>query len=176
MNSAMKILWLIGFLFIFGCKKYPEGPALSLRAKEERLSGDWRITKYSIGGIDSLNNFNYEIISIGKFKKRSFETSQMNDFETFKMAPVLAGNNKDLIGYCSFNDNKKYLAFFGVSISPINSTPDSSYIYDMFEYDVETSYGKSVTYQILKLKESEFKLKTTSKAIEEREIVFNKIG
>lgn len=181
MNSAMKIFWLIVIVLTFGCKKYPEGPILSLRTKHERLSGDWKIKTYTIGGVDSLSSFKYDQISIGKFEKKQFETNYINEYVKFVVAQVNAGKNKDLIGYCFFRDHKKELEFFGVHVSPANSFPDSSYIYNMFEYDIEiknwlnTNYSTSVTYQILKLKESEFKLKSTSNALEEREIVFTKI-
>jgi hypothetical protein len=35
-----------------GCKKYPEGPSLSLLTKKERVTNDWVIDKYFIDDTD----------------------------------------------------------------------------------------------------------------------------
>ncbi|MCC6371862.1 MAG: hypothetical protein IT236_12710 [Bacteroidia bacterium] len=34
------------------CKKYPEGPALSLRTRAERLANTWKVDNYKIDGSD----------------------------------------------------------------------------------------------------------------------------
>ena len=48
------------FLFIFlattlfaGCKKYSDGPTISLRTKKERVTGQWRIRYFEVNGVDS---------------------------------------------------------------------------------------------------------------------------
>ncbi len=38
---------------LFTCKKYPEGPRISLRTKVQRLEGRWVVEKYLIDGADS---------------------------------------------------------------------------------------------------------------------------
>lgn len=56
----MKLNHLILSLFILflmapaiqSCKKYPDGPALSLRSKTERLSNTWKVENYTINGSD----------------------------------------------------------------------------------------------------------------------------
>lgn len=42
-------------LVLTGCKKYEEGPAISLRSKEARLCQEWKLDKYLVNGED----FNY---------------------------------------------------------------------------------------------------------------------
>jgi len=37
---------------IQSCKKYPEGPAFSLRSKTERVSNTWKVENYKINGSD----------------------------------------------------------------------------------------------------------------------------
>jgi hypothetical protein len=37
------------------CKKYEEGPALTLRSAKSRLKGDWKVTKYTENGENMLN-------------------------------------------------------------------------------------------------------------------------
>jgi hypothetical protein len=48
-------LLFIAFAFILtaSCKKYPDGPLLSLRTKEHRVVGDWNVEYFSINGYDS---------------------------------------------------------------------------------------------------------------------------
>lgn len=57
MKSRLKISLIIfvlaGLAFGFeGCKKYPEGPALSLRTKTHRVAGTWRVDSYKVNGDD----------------------------------------------------------------------------------------------------------------------------
>lgn len=40
------------------CKKYDEGPWISLRSKENRMDGVWNINKYMVNGYDSTSYFN----------------------------------------------------------------------------------------------------------------------
>ena len=45
-----------------GCKKYEEGPALSLRSKTARVVNTWKVESYTINGVDitsSLTSINY---------------------------------------------------------------------------------------------------------------------
>mgnify|MGYP002640353322 CR=1 FL=1 len=45
-------------LFLGSCKKYDEGPFISLRSKEKRMSGEWKVQKFLINDFDSTNCFN----------------------------------------------------------------------------------------------------------------------
>lgn len=56
---AVIILGLCGCLILSeGCKKYPEGPALSLRSKKERVANTWKLDALISGGVDSTAYFN----------------------------------------------------------------------------------------------------------------------
>lgn len=56
---AVFILGLCACLiFAEGCKKYPEGPALSLRSKKERVANTWKLDALISGGVDSAMYFN----------------------------------------------------------------------------------------------------------------------
>ncbi|MEO5643551.1 MAG: hypothetical protein ABIQ40_12810 [Bacteroidia bacterium] len=37
---------------IQGCKKYPEGPSISLHSREERVANTWKVENYKINGTD----------------------------------------------------------------------------------------------------------------------------
>lgn len=58
---------IFSFIFIIvasltSCKKYEEGPALSLRSKTARVANTWKVESYTINGADntqSLNSINY---------------------------------------------------------------------------------------------------------------------
>jgi len=53
----MKKLLLFAFLilFCFSCKKYPEGPLISLKSKDSRICRTWRVERYTINGVDRTN-------------------------------------------------------------------------------------------------------------------------
>ena len=47
---------------LMGCKKYEDGPALSLRSKTARVANTWKVESYTINGFDntsSLTSINY---------------------------------------------------------------------------------------------------------------------
>jgi hypothetical protein len=51
-------LFLIIAILIFGgCKKYPEGPSLSLLTKKERVTNDWVIDKYFVDDTDNTQAY-----------------------------------------------------------------------------------------------------------------------
>jgi len=46
------VLFSILFLFVGGCKKYPDGPVLSLRTRKHRLCENWKRVKEYENGTD----------------------------------------------------------------------------------------------------------------------------
>ncbi len=63
MKSKQLIAFTVLSLFIIlSCKKYPEGPALSLRSRTARVANTWKVEKVTENGVDftsALNNLNY---------------------------------------------------------------------------------------------------------------------
>ncbi len=65
--KSMKTKNIFAFILIIaasltGCKKYENGPVISLRSKTERVSNTWKVESYTINGSDYtsiLNNINY---------------------------------------------------------------------------------------------------------------------
>lgn len=62
-NFSLVAITIFALSFVFtSCKKYPEGPALSLRSKEARVANTWKVESYTINGVDytsTLKNINY---------------------------------------------------------------------------------------------------------------------
>lgn len=53
------IFFIIVLAAIFeGCKKYPDGPLISLRTAKHRLYGTYTLTQYTVNGVDSLSLYN----------------------------------------------------------------------------------------------------------------------
>ena len=42
---------------LMGCKKYEDGPALSLRSKTARVANTWKVESYTINGADNTSSF-----------------------------------------------------------------------------------------------------------------------
>lgn len=58
--------WIAGVAIIAACltscKKYPEGPAISLRSKTARVANTWKVEQYTVNGVDytsQLTNSGY---------------------------------------------------------------------------------------------------------------------
>lgn len=134
---AVLILALFGSLILFeGCKKYPEGPAISLRSKKERVANTWKIDAVMSGGVDSTvfftGFFNDYTLS---FSKSGSYTIFYNQVRHFGLFPVTES------GDWSFSSGKEDLTI----------TPK------------QTSYGalpQPSTLQILKLYEKELWLRS----------------
>jgi hypothetical protein len=68
----MKIFALFAFVLCFiaigmsSCKKYEDGPILSLRSKKERISNVWVIESATRNGVDVTNNYKDYILTMTK--------------------------------------------------------------------------------------------------------------
>ena len=47
----------VTFTVLTGCKKYPEGPALSLRSRAARLENTWKVVSVTLNGQDITSQF-----------------------------------------------------------------------------------------------------------------------
>ena len=55
-GTVGKLVIGLGLLVIgFGCKKYDEGPGLSLRTKKARATAEWVVSSYTSNGSDIMN-------------------------------------------------------------------------------------------------------------------------
>jgi hypothetical protein len=52
-----RLLFLLPLVLIFSCKKYEDGPALSLLSKKSRVANKWRVDKYYLNGNDMTVNY-----------------------------------------------------------------------------------------------------------------------
>lgn len=68
MKTTVKImtLALISSAFLFGCKKYEDGPMISLASKTSRISNDWRVEKAIENGNEVTGSFDKYEISLRK--------------------------------------------------------------------------------------------------------------
>lgn len=61
-NKKLLLAASLVIISITSCKKYDDGPAFSLRSREERIANDWHIEKAMEGGNDVTSDFdNYHV-------------------------------------------------------------------------------------------------------------------
>ena len=86
MKKLITVLCALAFIsttLLTSCKKYVDGPAISLRSKKARLQGDWQIDSYSVNGVDKTSelktlygaNFRWDIEKDGHYKMSGTFTS-----------------------------------------------------------------------------------------------------
>jgi hypothetical protein len=59
-NAKLIVTILLAVLLELGlnsCKKYPEGPVLSLRSRKERVANNWKVEKVTFNGNDITSNY-----------------------------------------------------------------------------------------------------------------------
>lgn len=78
-NTKNIIIYILILLLITSCKKYSEGPALSLRTKKERLTNHWKAEKILVNNVDKTSDFSVVKIHFekdGKYYEHSVSNQQ----------------------------------------------------------------------------------------------------
>ncbi|MEI6022118.1 MAG: DUF5004 domain-containing protein [Bacteroidota bacterium] len=90
----------ITITLLSSCKKYVDGPMISLRTKKARVTGDWKLESATSNGTDITSSFN-----------SNFEWNIEGD-ETFKMKAVGSGTLlTEITGTWKFGEDKDDIYF-----------------------------------------------------------------
>lgn len=57
-RKTVVLLAAVAMLPLASCKKYEEGPSLSLRSRNARVANTWKIEYYAVNGTDQTANIN----------------------------------------------------------------------------------------------------------------------
>ncbi|MBL4752609.1 MAG: hypothetical protein JKY52_03265 [Flavobacteriales bacterium] len=105
-SFAMITLILMG---LFSCKKYPEGPALTIRSKKGRVANKWKIDKWLIGGVDSAQFYAAEGTWVELTKDGEATAVQVQKFGLLSITTNFTGewlfsDDKDILGWILTDD------------------------------------------------------------------------
>ncbi|MBI5219095.1 MAG: hypothetical protein HY958_09215 [Bacteroidia bacterium] len=138
MRKLVKVLFvlvILGTVVFTSCKKYPEGPLVSLRTKTARVANIWKFEKVTINGTDQ--NLATSYWGLPPWDKWFWEMTKDNKvthtWEAYSLFPAGSEN-----GEWKFNDNKEKL---------------------LMKMNDETEWTE---FEILKLKEGEIWLKEST--------------
>jgi len=153
-------LLLLAALFLPSCKKtYPEGPKISFRDVNVRITGEWKAISLIINGqdklyiIDSLNVDRYRFL----FYKRKTESHDKYDLGKY-VAVDKQGNEihpDTAFNMCSFSDNLSELIIHSTGLYPNNPKP-LAFFPGYWNY----CHLTSEKWKIIKLKYKEMKLQS----------------
>ena len=136
------IIYLLLALFaISGCKKYDEGPAISLRSKEARLCKEWKMDKLQLNGVDVTGDDDY---GVTEYKKDGSVTVSYDDPEFGHIVYEAQWR---------FADNKDFLE---VSELEYNGKATFEKLSPFLKHSLETEWTR---YEILRLTSKELFLK-----------------
>jgi hypothetical protein len=174
---------IFGTLIFNSCKKYPDGPLLSLRSKQHRMVDKWEVTSYSCNG-DTLRNLIVEdtsgyMNSCSMFfyytyklrvKPAKFYLSNVGDFNM---------DESTVITDLDYNATQSNCAVKMITYVIIRSYSNGTWKFADDKKQVKIVYSRgwvadSATYDILELKEKKMKWKGTNSGNSE-EITFAKI-
>ena len=140
------LLLLVITAITAGCKKYPDGPLISLRTAKGRLYGTHNLTKYTVNGVDSLSRYCDSLSTSFHFYK-----DEDNGIDICNMA----GGRKDgwvsMLGWeWALEDHNKFLKV---------TSSGGNYAGTMYT----GPFGNNICpeWQILKLKEKDIIMQTT---------------
>lgn len=97
MKKQHALLLLIFSIFIFGCKKYDDGPGLSFLSVTERLTGTWDVKKWEGGGFDAFDIYDEIEMEFG------------SDGDWQGEYAVFGGGSDDVYGNWSFDEDKSHI-------------------------------------------------------------------
>lgn len=149
-------------IFFNSCSKYEEGPGISLRSADARVTGDWKVESYTINGVDQLNitYSDYLICADGDFVfydgydiTDKFVVNMSSD-GTWKQEWSYKTKNVDYdFSYDNCNDYYDYGNFTDFSNGTWKLNSDKTKL----ELTTSGTLGKE-TYDIIELREKRMKL------------------
>jgi hypothetical protein len=139
-KNILVIITILLLSSFFGCKKYEEGPFLTLRSPYNRIEGQWSIEKYIVDEIDYSQLFKDSIGDYLVFEL-CYPGDGVDRNEIF---------TKNINGSWRFDDNLEKI-YISIESSPSFNT-----------YDCIEPFGKEITsiWEIRKLNNKEFRLET----------------
>ncbi|MFN3402489.1 MAG: hypothetical protein ACK40G_00250 [Cytophagaceae bacterium] len=130
LNLLIKSIPLSLFFLLCSCVKYEEGPLISLRSAETRIEGCWRVDRYNVNGVDSMefiinNHLNGEWVF--SYRKRDntifpvYQTFQNYTYNGFWETYTL-GNTRylNIAFHDKSNKDSTLISFNSSSTWPIN--------------------------------------------------------
>jgi hypothetical protein len=57
-KTLFALMAIITLVFADSCKKYEEGPSLSLRSRKARVANSWKVEQYLLNGSDQTSSIN----------------------------------------------------------------------------------------------------------------------
>jgi hypothetical protein len=129
---ALLILVLCAGILFDGCKKYPEGPAISLRSKKERVANTWKPDAIISDGTDSTIFFTqyYKDYTLSLIKNGSYTISY------YVAVPNFGNVSNTESGKWAFTSNKEDLLITPTSVA-IGTLPAPSTLQILKLYEKE---------------------------------------
>lgn len=124
------VIALIGFAFtITSCNKYVDGPKMTLLTKKQRITGDWKISKYTVDGTDYTS---------------TLQSLFGNDFvwSIEKDNSYKESGNVDQNGTWAFGEDKDDITFTQSSSSSSSNTTTYK-ILELKNKEIELQYTES---------------------------------
>jgi hypothetical protein len=97
-NKKMRMYFFLPIFILFigitSCKKYEDGPMISLRTKTERLSNTWKVDNYKVNDTDLTSILSGYTETFTKDKNYSYDWGILNGSGTWKFQ---SNNNEVLL-------------------------------------------------------------------------------
>ena len=165
MKKTLYILPLLGLIALTfsSCKKYEDGPAITLRTVKSRIVGEWKVTKYAVAGQDVLQGMQYGS-QIGYCTSGDYFTYTMTE----KIDEMIFDFQKDgeydldvVYSNSTINYNASMAACSAIYETQTESESESGEweLKDgKEELKISSDYGATIRFEIVQLTKDEMKL------------------
>lgn len=141
-------IYLVLSLILLGaCKKYEEGPGISLRSKEKRLCQEWDMNKWIYNGETHIFNAGYSHIYWDIDKNGAFEERR-----------VLSDTTKELIAKWEWSEDKESMYL----IESLDKNSGNLLDFMPFKNNTATNADLRTEFKIIQLKYDELIVEYTN--------------
>lgn len=105
--KSMIAILAVGSLLLGSCSKYEDGPGFTVRTAKARISGDWKLTSYTLNGTDytsSLPTITMTIEKDGSFTS----TYTSGSFSTTETGTWVFNDDKTTVAFTASSNTDTY--------------------------------------------------------------------
>jgi hypothetical protein len=114
LKNATLLFIASAFILTASCKKYPDGPLLSLHTKAHRVDGRWNLDYLSINGYDSTSEFkNHRYYGFYQFIKEKEGRTEFN-YYSYGSYGIDTNYWYAIGGEWAFDDHKNNIRISGI--------------------------------------------------------------
>ena len=132
---------MIGGITLTSCKKYEDGPSITLLTKKMRLDGEWKVDSYYINDVDKTTDYR-------NFIESETLTMDKSGSWTYSATDAVFHQTSSNVGTWTFINDKEDLQMTNTSNNSVETWHILRLTNKEFWYDITDSNGNRTEYHM----------------------------